>query len=79
LFQKGKTPSVVLIFVHGGNWNSGNKETYNWICSRGRYRYTGLYFKPFADYDTMTKEIASVIQWTKENKRSTMATRTKYL
>jgi hypothetical protein len=60
LFQaKKKPPSVVLIFVHGGIGIVANKETYNLMgrnAARGRYRYTGLYsFKPFADYDTMTK------------------------
>jgi acetyl esterase/lipase len=67
-----KTPSVVLIFVHGGNWNSGNKETYNLMgrnfAAKGVVTVIPDYtLSPFADYDTMTKEIASVIQWTKEN------------
>jgi arylformamidase len=67
-------PSAVLIFVHGGNWNSGNKETYNLMgrnfAAKGVVTVIPDYtLSPFADYDTMTKEIASVIKWTKENIR----------
>jgi arylformamidase len=67
-----KTPSAVLIFVHGGNWNTGNKETYNLMgrnfAARGVVTVIPDYtLSPFADYDVMTKEIAAVIQWTKEN------------
>jgi arylformamidase len=67
-----KTPSAVLIFVHGGNWNSGNKETYNLMgrnfAAKGVVTVIPDYtLSPLADYDTMTREIAAVIQWTKEN------------
>jgi arylformamidase len=66
------SPATVLIFVHGGNWNSGNKETYNLMgrnfAAKGVVTVIPNYtLSPLADYDTMTREIASVIQWTKEN------------
>jgi arylformamidase len=70
--KEKKTLSTVLIFVHGGNWNSGNKETYNLMgrnfAAKGVVTVIPDYtLSPLADYDTMTREIASVIQWTKEN------------
>jgi arylformamidase len=62
----------VLIFVYGGNWNTGNKNKYN-LLSRNFARknmtvvipdYT---LSPNADVDQMTKEIAAAIQFTKKN------------
>ena len=62
----------VLIFVYGGNWNSGNKNKYN-LLGRNFARknmvvvipdYT---LSPNADVNQMTKEIASAIQFTKDN------------
>jgi arylformamidase len=62
----------VLIFVHGGNWNSGRKGTYDLLgrnfAKKGVVTIIPDYIlSPNADYDGMTREIASVIQWTKEN------------
>ena len=62
----------VLIFVYGGNWNTGNKNKYN-LLGRNFARknmvvvipdYT---LSPNADVNEMTKEIASAIQFTKAN------------
>lgn len=69
-----KSLSPVLIFVHGGNWNSGKKETYNLMGRNfaGRNIVTVIpdyTLSPLADYDDMTKEIASAIKWTKDNIR----------
>lgn len=66
------TPHDVLIFVHGGNWNSGNKETYS-VLGRNfaRQDYVtvvpGYTLSPFVNYDGMAKEIAEAIKWTREN------------
>lgn len=59
----------VLIFVHGGNWNSGKKETYGFlgrnfakkeiICVIPDYTLS-----PHANFEQMTAEIAKAIQWT---------------
>ena len=62
----------VLIFVHGGNWNSGNKETYSVLGRNfaGKDYVTvipGYTLSPFANYDQMTQEIAKAIKWTHEN------------
>lgn len=62
----------VLIFIYGGNWNTGNKNKYN-LLGRNFARknltvvipdYT---LSPNADVDEMTKEIAAAIQFTKKN------------
>ena len=64
--------SRVLIFVHGGNWNSGRKGTYD-LLGRNFARkgvitiipdYTA---SPKANYDVMAKQIAAVILWAKKN------------
>ncbi len=62
----------VLLFVHGGDWDSGNKNTYGFF-GRGFARkgvitvmpdYT---LSPRADYDTMAQQIAEAVKWTAEN------------
>lgn len=66
------TQVPVLIFVHGGNWNSGRKGTYDLLGRNFASKevitvipdYT---LSPDASYDEMAYQIASVIQWTKKN------------
>ncbi len=62
----------VLIFVHGGSWNSGKKETYN-LMGRNFSRkdivtvipdYT---LSPNANYDQMAEEITQAIRWVQKN------------
>ena len=71
--RKSKTGKVsVLIFVHGGNWNSGRKGTYDLLgrnfAKKGVITVIPDYtLSPKANYDVMTKQIAEVIQWTKNN------------
>ncbi len=62
----------VLIFVHGGNWNSGDKKTYNFFgrnfAKKGIVTVVvGYTLSPKANYDDMTKQVAAAIKWTKEN------------
>lgn len=62
----------VLIFVYGGNWNSGRKEIYN-IAARNFARHGATVVVP--DYTKspdataleMTAQIAQAINWTEEN------------
>lgn len=62
----------VLIFVYGGNWNSGNKSKYN-LLGRNFARKNMVVvipdyiLSPNADVNQMTKEIASAIHFTKDN------------
>ncbi len=62
----------VLIFVHGGNWNSGDKKTYNFFgrnfAKKGIVTVVvGYTLSPKANYDDMTKQVAAAINWTKQN------------
>lgn len=67
-----KEPMPVLIFVHGGNWNSGNKNFYGFIgrnfAKKGVITVIPSYtLSPNANYDQMTSEIAAAIKWTQQN------------
>jgi arylformamidase len=69
-FTETKLP--VLIFVHGGNWNSGNKEMYGFFGRNFAKKdvvtvLPGYTLSPKANYDTMTKQIAQAITWTQKN------------
>ena len=62
----------VLIFVHGGNWNSGDKKLYGFIGRNFAKKgittvIVGYTLSPKANYDTMAKQIAKAVEWTKEN------------
>lgn len=62
----------ILIFVHGGNWNSGNKKLYGFFGRNFAKKdvitvipsYT---LSPKASYDQMAEEIATVVEWTVSN------------
>tara|TARA_R110000868_G_scaffold36900_8_gene130542 strand:+ start:329 stop:1159 length:831 start_codon:yes stop_codon:yes gene_type:complete len=65
-------PFPILIFVHGGNWNSGRKGTYDLLgrnfARKGVITIIPDYtLSPDASYDEMTKQIAAVIVWAKVN------------
>ncbi len=69
---RGKKQSAlpVLIFVHGGNWNSGSKDTYGFFgrnfAKKGIVTIIPDYtLSPDANFDGMAREIAAVIQWAK--------------
>jgi arylformamidase len=62
----------VLFFVHGGNWNSGNKDTYGFFGRNFAKKdvvtvipeYT---LSPKANVDQMTTEISKAIKWVQKN------------
>ncbi|QOW09049.1 alpha/beta hydrolase [Kaistella flava (ex Peng et al. 2021)] len=68
--QNKKLP--VLLFVHGGNWNSGNKDQYGFFGRNFAKKdvitvipdYT---LSPKANVDQMTTEIAEVIKFVQKN------------
>tara|TARA_R100001369_G_scaffold36196_1_gene61505 strand:- start:308 stop:1135 length:828 start_codon:yes stop_codon:yes gene_type:complete len=62
----------VLLFVHGGNWNSGKKELYNFYGNNFAKKgittvIVGYTLSPEADYNIMTSQIAEAIKWTQQN------------
>ena len=70
--KSSATQLPVIIFVHGGNWNSGRKGTYDLLgrnfASRGVITVIPDYtLSPEANYNEMTRQIVSVIKWTKKN------------
>lgn len=70
--NKKFTNNPVLIFVHGGNWNAGNKKNYGFIGRNFAKKgittvIAGYTLSPKANYDDMAKEIAKAVIWTKEN------------
>lgn len=66
------TKKSVLIFIHGGGWNSGKKETYWWLGRNMANKnvvtviinYT---LSPEGKYQQMATECASAVKWVKEN------------
>jgi len=70
--KSSATPLPVLIFVHGGNWNSGRKGTYDLLgrnfARKGVITVIPDYtLSPDAIYDDMARQIVTLIQWTKKN------------
>ena len=70
--RKSKKKMPVLIFVHGGNWNSGSKNTYGFLgrnfAKKGIVTIIPDYtLSPKTDYDGMASQIAASIKWAKEN------------
>ena len=70
--KKAKEPLPVMVFVHGGNWNSGSKEMYNLLgrhfARKGMVAVLpGYNLSPQVNYDTMTHQIAKAILWTQQN------------
>lgn len=59
----------VLVFVHGGNWNSGGRGLYRWLG--GRLARKGMLavvidypLSPAARYDDMAQSTAAALAWT---------------
>ena len=70
--KSSKSLKPVIIFVHGGNWNSGNKNTYGFLGRNFAKNdlvtvipsYT---LSPNANFDTMATQIAEALQWVANN------------
>jgi acetyl esterase/lipase len=70
--KKFKEPNNVLIFIHGGNWNSGKKSQYNLLGNH--FAKKGIVFviidyplSPSANYKEMAISSAKSVKWVKEN------------
>ena len=62
----------VLVFVHGGNWNSGDKKTYNFLGRNFAKKgittvIVGYSLSPDANFDTMASQVGQAVMWTKNN------------
>lgn len=70
--SKNNRLKPIYIFVHGGNWNSGNKKLYSYFGSRmarkGIVTVIPDYPKsPKAGYEEMAEDIAAAVKWVKNN------------
>ena len=62
----------VLIFIHGGSWSSGKKETYWWLgrnfAKKGVVTVIINYpLAPNAEYIKMAEDCALAVKWVQEN------------
>ena len=70
--KKIKDPKEVLVFIHGGNWERGDKSMYKFfgkgMARKGLVSVVIDYrLNPIAAYDGMAQDAARAIKWTKEN------------
>ncbi|KAA6441044.1 alpha/beta hydrolase [Dyadobacter flavalbus] len=70
--KKIKTPKNVLVFFHGGNWNSGRKSQYNifgkhWARKDVVAVIADYPLSPGADFSDMAFAAAKAVKWVKEN------------
>lgn len=68
----------VLIFIHGGSWSSGKKETYWWLgrnfARKGVVTVIINYpLAPTAQYEKMAGDCALAVKWVQENIKSYQA------
>ncbi|HET8828412.1 MAG TPA: alpha/beta hydrolase, partial [Pelobium sp.] len=67
-----KTPQDVILFIHGGSWNSGKKNTY-WFLGRAFARKEKVAviinypLSPDAKYREMATDCAKAVVWVKQN------------
>lgn len=62
----------VLIFLHGGNWNTGSKDNYGFFgrnfAKKGVITVIADYtLSPEVSYDEMTEQTAQAIKWTQDH------------
>lgn len=69
---KSRSPDNVLIFIHGGGWDSGSPSLYNFLgrkmARKGVVTVIISYpLSPNAQYHQMAAASAKAVQWVKEN------------
>jgi acetyl esterase/lipase len=67
-----KNTKDVIVFIHGGSWNSGSKNTY-WFLGRN-FAKKGILMvainyslSPLSNYENMAFDCSKAIKWVKEN------------
>ncbi|MDB5013553.1 MAG: Esterase [Daejeonella sp.] len=70
--RSNETKKSVVIFVHGGSWDSGKKETYWWLgrnmANNGIVTVIINYtLSPQGRYQQMATECALAVKWVKDN------------
>lgn len=72
--KKIRSPKNVLVFFHGGNWNSGRKSQYNIFGKRWARKnvvtvIADYPLSPGADFADMAFASANAVKWVQENSR----------
>lgn len=70
--RRHKKPKNVFVFIHGGNWNSGKKSTYNILGKKLAHKnlaavIIGYPLSPKAGYHEMATDAAISVKWVKDN------------
>lgn len=70
--RKHRAPKDVIVFIHGGNWNSGRKSQYNiigknWAKKGVVYVIIDYPLSPVANYKGMAIAAAQSIKWVKDS------------
>jgi acetyl esterase/lipase len=70
--KKSKTSKSVLVFIHGGSWNSGKRSLYNFFGNRLARKgvvtvIIDYPLSPAVTYYEMAQASAEAINWTKQN------------
>ena len=70
--KKSAVLKEVLIFIHGGSWNSGRKGMYSFFGSRWARKDVLTVIvdypkSPKAGYDEMAVDVATSVKWVQEN------------
>jgi acetyl esterase/lipase len=65
-------PKDVLVFIHGGSWNSGNKEMYWWLGKNMARKNTvsviiNYSLSPEFQYEKMASDCAMAIKWVRDS------------
>jgi len=73
VFQPNKSRNnPVVIFIHGGYWEAGDKDTYAFLGRNFAQKdivtvIPGYTLSPNGSYNTMAQEVAAAIKWTYDN------------
>jgi acetyl esterase/lipase len=67
-----ETPKDVLVFIHGGSWNSGKKDTYWWLgknmASKNVVSVIINYsLSPESQYEAMAYDCSAALKWVKDS------------
>lgn len=70
--KKGKSTGKVLVFIHGGSWDTGKKESYRFLgkafAKNGIVTVVINYrLSPSAKYEAITYDCARAIAWVKDS------------
>jgi acetyl esterase/lipase len=70
--RKWSTSKEVLIFIHGGGWNSGKKSLYNFFGTRMARKNVVVVIinyplSPAATYNGMARAVAKSVRWVHQN------------